>query len=93
MEDEQADIVDIQSIKPGEILSFDHTFKIASNIGCLRGDKKWICQYDSAFLVFNGEGKFLSWRFTKGTNFDNVRSLLQNIKKRSEYHNVPIKTI
>ena len=88
MEDKQTYIVDIQSIKPGEILSFDHTFKITSNIGCLRsGYASMIVHF-----LYLMEGKILSWQFSKGTNFDNVRSLLQN-KKRSEYHNVPIKAI
>lgn len=71
-------------------MSFDHTFRIASNIGYVRADKKWVCQYDSAFLVLNGDGKVVSWLFTKGTRFDNVRSLLQQIAKRQS---CSIKTI
>ena len=59
MEDEQAYIVDIQSIKPVEVLSFDHTFKLHQILDVFIVDKKWICQYDS---VFNGEGKTLSWQ-------------------------------
>ena len=51
IQEEQAYIADIQSVHPEENLSFDHTFKIASNIGCLRADNKWVCQYDRAFLV------------------------------------------
>lgn len=90
LEEEAAYITDIQSVHPGETLSFDHTFKIASNIGCIRPDKKWTCQYDSAFLVFNGDGKIVSWQFTKGTSFENVRSLLHQINNRKK---CTIKTI
>ena len=45
----------------GNSISFDHTFKIASNIGYTREDKKWI---DSAFLVLNDEGQLLTWQGT-----------------------------
>ena len=40
LEEKVAYINDIQSVCPGETLSFDHTFKFASNIGCIRPDKK-----------------------------------------------------
>lgn len=82
LENERAYICDIQSVTPGESLSFDHTFKVASNVGSLRADKKWACEYDSAFIVFNGNGKIVSWQYTKGTSFENVRVLLNNIKSR-----------
>lgn len=91
--EEIAYINDIQSVCPGETLSFDHTFKIASNIGCIRLDKKWTCQYDSAFLVFNGNGKIVSWQFTKENGFDHVRNLLHNVKKRNQEMNSEVKTI
>ena len=41
---------EMASIPIGESISFDHTFKIASNIGYVREDKKWISEYDSVFL-------------------------------------------
>lgn len=84
IEEECAFISAIQSVHPGEVLSFDHTFKIASNIGYLRDDSKWVCQYDSAFIVFNGDGKVVTWQFTRGTGFDNVRSILKNVKERPQ---------
>jgi hypothetical protein len=93
LEEEAAYITDIQSVCPGETLSFDHTFKIASNIGCVRPDKKWACQYDSVFLVFNGYGKIVSWQFAKGNGFDHVRYLLHNIKKRNQEMNSEVKTV
>jgi hypothetical protein len=33
------------------IISFDHTFKVASNIGYLRSDAKWVTQYNSVFII------------------------------------------
>ena len=53
---------------PGESLSFDHAFKVASNVGSLRADKKWACEYDSAFIMFNGNEKIVLWQYTKGTS-------------------------
>lgn len=75
---------DISSRVPVLRLLWDHTFKIASNIGRLRPDKKWTCQYDSVFLVFNGNGQVVSWQFTKGNGFDHVRNLLHNVKKETK---------
>ena len=65
-------------------ISFDHTFKVASNIGYLREDKKWISVYDSLMLVLNGDGKVLSWQLTKGTSFVEISSLLQDIARRAQ---------
>jgi hypothetical protein len=93
LEEENAYISEIQSLSPGESLSFDHTFKLASNIGYIRSDKKWVCQYDSAFLVCNENGKIVSWQFTKGTSFQNVRTLLENIVKRCHTHGCTVKTV
>ena len=93
MEEENAYLSEIQSLHPGESLSIDHTFKIASNIGYVRSDKKWVCQYDSAFLVFNENGKIISWQFTKGTSFQSVRALLENIVKHCHTHRCTIKTV
>ena len=73
----------IHSTNTGHAPSFDHTFKIAANIGYLRADNKWIPQYDSAFFVFNSQGNILTWQFTKGTSFNQVEPLLISIKKTS----------
>ena len=35
----------------------------------LREDGKWIQQYDSLFIVMNGEGQIVTWQVTKGTTF------------------------
>ena len=63
----------------GNSISFDHTFKIASNIGYIREDKKWISEYDSAFLVLNDMGQLLTWQ---GTSFAEVTVLLQALAER-----------
>lgn len=73
----------IQSVDTGTSISFDHTFKVASNIGFLRKDRKWVNQYDSAFFVFNSGGKILSWKFTQGTSFRQVKKLLLFIQQRA----------
>ena len=70
------------SIPIGESISFDHTFKIASNFGYVREDKKWITEYDSVFLVLNDKGQVLTWQLTKGTSFGEVTVLLQSLAER-----------
>ena len=74
---------EMASIPIGESISFDHTFKIASNIGYVREDKKWITEYDSVFLVLNDRGQVLTWQLTKGTSFAEVAVLLQSLDDRS----------
>lgn len=93
MQDEQYYRREIMSTDTGEELSFDHTFKVAANIGYLRQDNKWVCQYDSVFLVFNSLGNIVSWQFTKSTGFDRVKTLLEHIHRRSQSQNHSIKVI
>ena len=73
---------EMANIPIGNSISFDHTFKIASNIGYTREDKKWITEYDSAFLVLNDQGQVLTWQLTKGTSFAEVTVLLQVLAER-----------
>ena len=65
-------------------ISCDHTFKVASNIGYLREDKKWIRQYSAVFFVLNNKGKVISWQFTNRTSFAEIQTLLTNLKYRFE---------
>ena len=66
---------------PFSWLSADHTFKVSANIGFWhRGI--WVKQYNSLFCVLNEIGQVVSWRLTKGTSFDKVRSCLTDIKYR-----------
>ena len=93
MQDEQYYRSEIMSIDTGEELSFDHTFKVAANIGYLRQDNKWVCQYNSVFLVFNSFSRIVSWQFTKSTGFDCVKTLLENIHTRSQSQDHSIKVV
>jgi hypothetical protein len=70
-------------IPSGESISFDHTFKVAANVGYSRKDGKWIHQYDSLFLVISEQGKVVTWQLTKGTAFAQVETLLQDLKMHS----------
>ena len=70
-------------ISVGESISFDHTFKVATNIGYLREDGKWISQYDGLF-VLNRNGQVLTWQLTRGTSFAHVKTLLQHLLKRPD---------
>ena len=80
---EKVYIKEMVEIPVGESISFDHTFKVAANIGYTREDGKWIHQYDSLFLVMGGHGKVITWQLTKGTKFTQVEALLQDLKSRS----------
>ena len=74
---------EMMCIPLGETISFDHTFKVAANIGYLREDGKWIPQYNGLFIVLNNEGKVVTWQLTNGTSFSQVKVLLENLVKRS----------
>ena len=62
----------MSSIVVGNTISFDHTFKVATNIGYHREDKVWVSQYDNLFLVVNSNGQIVTWQLTKGTAIDQV---------------------
>ena len=62
-------------------LSCDHTFKVASNIGLLRGGK-WIKQYDSLFAVMNEIGQVVTWQFVYGQSYSTIETLLTCLKNR-----------
>ena len=55
----------MSSIFAKDVITFDHTFKVAANIGYLRSDGKWTTQYNSVFIVMNKEGQVITWQFTK----------------------------
>ncbi len=65
-----------------QTIRIDHTFKVASNIGFLRPDGKWVTQYGSVFLVLNDEGAVVTWQLTKTTSFDEVTLLLSHLRER-----------
>ncbi|KAL9987456.1 hypothetical protein ACROYT_G001769 [Oculina patagonica] len=62
-------------------LSCDHTFKVASNIGLLRGGK-WMKQYDSLFAVMNELGQVVTWQFVYGQSYSTIETLLTSLKSR-----------
>ena len=93
LESENNYVSSLQSVNTGCSLSFDHTFKIASNIGYTRKDGKWVSQYDSAFFVMNSEGKIVSWQFTKGTSFKEIKTLLTSINLRAIKQGNTIQTV
>lgn len=66
------------------MISFDHTFKVAANIGYLRSDGKWVTQYNSVFIVMNQAGQVMGWQFTKSTAMDEVKELLISVLHRVE---------
>ena len=60
---------------------YNHTFKVAANIGLLgHSDKKWEKQYDSMFCILNGK-----------TAFNNVKGLLKNLKGRFDQEKKNVK--
>ena len=59
----------------------------------MRSDHKWVSQYDGAFIIFNREGKIVSWQYTKSSGFDQVHVLLQAVAKRGTSQGTEVKTI
>ena len=74
-------------------ISFDHTFKVVSNIGFHRSDNVWVPQYDSLFIVMNKNGKIVKWQFTKGTSFEQVRTVLEDLHSLSQEQGEGIQTV
>ena len=69
-------------IESQSLISFDHTFKVAANIGYLRDDGKWITQYNSVMIIMNEDGLVMGWQFTKTTRMDEVKELFMNVGRR-----------
>ena len=82
--------VDMASKKVGKCIRLDHTFKVASNIGYLRSDKKWITQYGSIFIVLNELGQVVTWQLTNSTSFDEVELLFSTLNERIEQDDTPL---
>lgn len=69
-------------LKVRKCISLDHTFKVASNIGYLLHDGKWVTQYRSILVVLNEEGQAVTWQLTNSTSIDEVFKLLCDLKDR-----------
>lgn len=70
------------NLKVQRCIRLDHTFKVATNIGYLRPDGKWVNQYGSVFLVLNERGQVLAWQLTNSTSLEEVKPLLCGLKER-----------
>ena len=90
LEHEQLYLNEMTCIPTRESISFDHTFKVATNIGYIREDGRWISEYDGLFIVLNENGQVLTWQLTKGTSFAHITTLLQDLLERP---NQQIKTV
>lgn len=64
-----------------EFISLDHTFKVASNIGFVRSDGKWVTLYNSVFIAMNEHGQVVAWQFTSSTSLDEVKPQLQSLQE------------
>lgn len=93
MKEEDLYLKEILSTDTTNTLSFDHTFKVASNIGFLREDNVWVTQYDSLFIVMNNKGQVVTWQLTKGTSFGQIEHLLSELSHRALQQSQNIKTI
>lgn len=51
-------------------LTLDHTFKVASNIGYVRSDGKWVTLYNSVFIAMNEIGQIVAWIFIYKDNIN-----------------------
>ena len=93
LEAEEHYLSNIHALEVSEAISFDHTFKVATNIGHLRKDGVWVPQYDSLFLVLASNGHVLTWQLTKGTSLGQVYQLLQDLHDRATSQKRKIKYV
>lgn len=84
---------EMASIEIGDTISFDHTFKVAVNIGYSREDKVWVPQYDSLFIVMNKFGNIVAWQLTKGTGFEQIEDLLTELCHRAKCQGKSVVTV
>ena len=75
-------IKQMEEVKVKRCIRLDHTFKVASNIGYLRYDGKWVTQYGSILVVLNENGQVVAWQFTNSTSLDELLVLLSNVEKQ-----------
>ena len=73
----------------GEMISCDHTFKLASHVGIYRCGK-WVPQYDSLFIIQNKNGEVLYWQLTMGTAYSAIRDGIEHLKTRNDIKMVVI---
>ena len=71
LENKQLYMKELSAIPIKQSISFDHIFKVATNIGYLREDQKWITEYDGLFLVLNDRGQVVTWQLAH--QFQNLR--------------------
>ena len=64
------------------VISCDHTFKISRNVGLVRGDNKFVTQYNQLFIALNERGEVLCWKMTTSTSFTQIEDLLTDLKGR-----------
>ena len=65
------------------VISCDHTFKISKYIGARRSsDDKFVKQFENLFIVLNERHEVISWRLTRTTGFEEIRSLLVELKEQ-----------
>lgn len=80
LEVENVYLCNLHSIQVSESISFDHIFKVATNIGYLRQDGIQVPQYDSIFLVLDSSGHVLTWQLT---SISTVTRLLKDLHERA----------
>ena len=74
-----------------EYISFDHTFKMASNTSWYwRADGKWVSQYDSNFFE---QGQVVTWCFTRGTSFEQFNPQLEQLQQRLTWKKLLLITV
>ena len=90
---EQVYTREMNSINVGASITWDHTFKVATNIGFLRPDNVWVPMYDSLFIVMNSNGSIVSWQLTKGTCFSQIEQCLKDLHIRALQQDCPITSV
>ena len=64
------------------IISCDHTFRVSKFIGARRTtDNKFVKQFENLFIILNENHQIIGWRLTTSTSFEEIRSLLQELKQ------------
>ena len=81
------------SLTTRSFITIDHTFHVASNVGYLCSDGRWITQYSSLFIVLNDVSQVFAWQLTKTTSMDECKELLCALRNRQLSHGTAIEEV
>ncbi|XP_031574299.1 uncharacterized protein LOC116308079 [Actinia tenebrosa] len=78
----------------GKVLLMGHFYKASQQMGTTSTNGNgWVPKYDYIYTVMNEHGQVIAWQVTKGTNSEDVSTLIKNVHQRLTNQGVNIDLI